>query len=92
MINDNDLSEGFDAGNYANAYDTTDLEQAISSLSPNRSEAYIDAFILGFFSSYAPHEMAGYENTYLDAYYSVSGTRCVELGYVDTIETDESAD
>ena len=85
---DNVLSAGFDAGNYANAYETTDYDRAVASLSMNRSEAYIAAFTLGFFSSYEPDEMGEHADTYLGALQSDFGRRCVELGYVDPEEID----
>lgn len=53
---DDQIRRGIDAGNYANAYETTCLETALAKLR-RRSEAYRAAFILGFFGSYEPHEM-----------------------------------
>ena len=50
------LSEGFDAGNYANAYDSTDLDDFEDKLE-GRAPAYVGGFVLGFYSSYAPHEI-----------------------------------
>ncbi len=85
---DRQLSLGFDAGNYASAYETQNYSKAIARLSMNRSDAYQVAFTLGFFSSYEPDEMGEDEYTYLDAYHSTYGQRCVELGYVDAIETE----
>jgi len=41
---DQTLSLGFAAGNYAAAYETSDFNQAIASLSPNRSLTYVQAF------------------------------------------------
>lgn len=90
MSQDNDISQGFDAGNYAAAYETTDYDQAIGRLSMNRSPAYIEAFTLGFFSSYTLDEMSDHVDTYLQAYNSPAGQRCLELGYLDPIEpTDD---
>jgi len=79
---DHTLTLGFDAGNYAAAYETSDYDQAIASLSPNRPLAYIQAFTLGFFSSYTLDEMAAHDETYLEALDSEAGRRCVELGWV----------
>lgn len=85
---DTELSRGFDAGNYAAAYETTDYSEAIAKLSMNRSDEYVAAFTLGFFSSYEHHEMGEHEGTYRDAYGSAAGKRCVELGYVDAREEE----
>jgi hypothetical protein len=85
-ITDTQLSRGFDAGNYANAYETTNLTQAITSLSPNRDEAYLSAFTLGFFATYELDEIPGtHQDTYLNAYHSPAGQRCLELGYIDPL-------
>jgi hypothetical protein len=80
---DNTLSLGFDAGNYAEAYETSDYSQAIASLSPNRSHDYVSAFTLGFFSSYTLDEMGAHSHTYLNALNSKAGRRCIELGWID---------
>jgi muramoyltetrapeptide carboxypeptidase LdcA involved in peptidoglycan recycling len=78
-MNDTDISRGFDAGNYANAYETTDFERALGSLSMNRSAEYVAAFTLGFFSSYERHEMGEHADHYEIALESV-GVRARELG------------
>ncbi len=85
---DQHLSDGFDDGNYANAYETQNYNKAIARLSMNRSDAYIVAFTLGFFAAYELDEMGEHEYTYLDAYHSTYGQRCVELGYVDALDSD----
>lgn len=77
------LSRGFDAGNYASAYETTNYAEALASLSPNRSAGYVAAFTLGFFSSYELHEMGEHTEAYLAAFNSEHGQRCVALGYVE---------
>lgn len=81
------LSRGFDAGNYASAYETTSYNYAVASLSMNRSAAYLAAFTLGFFSSYELSEMGEHADTYTDALNSVHGRRCIELGYVMATDT-----
>lgn len=85
---DTELARGFDAGNYANAYETTDYDAALARLSMNRTEAYVVAFTLGFFSSYEPSEIGEHEQTFTIALMSEHGRRCVELGYVDRTEDD----
>jgi hypothetical protein len=57
-MNDTDISRGFDAGNYANAYETTDFERALGSLSMNRSAEYVAASRLASFALTERHEMA----------------------------------
>lgn len=86
QIDDTQISRGFDAGNYANAYETTNLTQALSRLSPNGSEAYQTAFILGFFATYELDEMGMHTETFLSAYHSDIGWRCIQLGYIDPIK------
>lgn len=76
---DDNISRGFDAGNYANAYETTDYDSAIARLSPNRSAEYVAAFTLGFFSSYEENEIGSDLETYLEALQLV-GARAKELG------------
>lgn len=89
---DQTISLGFDAGNHAAAYETSDFNEAITSLSPNRSHTYRQAFTLGFFSSYELDEMGEHEETYLEALDSEVGLRCVELGWVDPIEEQDYDD
>lgn len=76
---DEQISRGFDAGNYANAYETTDYDRAIASLSMNRSKAYVAAFTLGFFGSYEPHEMGSHLEAVQEAW-ALVGKRAKELG------------
>ena len=92
------LSRGFDAGNYCNAYETQDYDRALSirTAKPRpgvRAElqtAWQVAFTLGFFGSYEFDEMGEHEDTYREALASAHGQRCVELGFVDRDESDES--
>ncbi len=81
---DHQLSSGFDAGNHANAYDTTDLDEALAVLSPNRSPAFLAAFVLGFYSSFEQAEVpCTHAQAFAEALASDAGRRCVELGYRD---------
>jgi len=74
---DRDISRGFDAGNYASAYQTTDYAHAIASLSTARTPEYVAAFTLGFLSSL---EMGESEHeAYSDAL-ALVGDRARELG------------
>ena len=79
-----DVNHGFSAGNYANAYETTDYETAVARLSMNRPAEYIAAFTLGFFASYELHEMTTDEaEAFTKAYKSPGGRECVAAGYCD---------
>jgi hypothetical protein len=84
-----DIRRGFDAGNYANAYETTDLSEALAKLSPNRSTEYVAAFTLGFFSSYSLPEMGSDVEAYQEAYFSETGKACLAAGYVDIRAAEE---
>ena len=88
---DLDISRGFDAGNYAAAYQTQDYQYALGCLSPNRSAAYIAAFTLGFFSSFDIDEMGEYSYEYEQAYASV-GARALQLGIAVPEEGDRSGE
>lgn len=76
---DDQISRGFDAGNYANAYETTSLARALAKLSPNRAKAYVAAFTLGFLSDRERHEMGSHEEAF-DAAYALVGERAKALG------------
>jgi hypothetical protein len=52
-----DKSHGFDAGNYAAAYETEDYEVAANRIAGKVSKTYMQAHMLGFFSSYELHEI-----------------------------------
>lgn len=83
---DNDLSHGFSAGSYCNAYENRDFEKAcdLMQASGNRSTAWIHAFILGFFSSYELHEIPEkHLEAFIAAWRSEDGRRVVGLGYCD---------
>lgn len=79
------ISKAFDAGNYANAYETLDLEDCAIEDMPENERA---SFVLGFFSSYALDEIFDRE-TFDMAYWSDAGQYVVNVaGYCDT-RTDE---
>ena len=84
-----DLTYGFAAGNYANAYETTDLSEALAKLSMNRSAEYVAAFTLGFLSSYSLGEMGSDVEAYREAYFSETGKACIAAGYVDIRAAEE---
>lgn len=85
-----DLAHGFSAGNYANAYETEDLEVAIQKRNvATRSEAYRAAFILGFYGSYELHEIPlSHRDAFDEAYHSDYGHGVLELGYTGSRKKD----
>lgn len=83
---DTDLSHGFDAGNYANAYETQDLTAGLTKHN-DQSEAFRHAYTLGFFSSYELDEIpSDVRDQFDDAYTSEDGQRVLALGYTDARE------
>jgi len=84
-----DVTFGFEAGNYANAYETRDLQTALAKLSMNRSAEYVAAFTLGFFSSYSLGEMGADVEAYQEAYFSETGKACIKAGYIDARDESE---
>ena len=56
------ISRAFDAGNYANAYESQDLLKACAKAEKkypveSKKQAWCDGFVLGFFSSYEIKEI-----------------------------------
>jgi hypothetical protein len=85
---DTDLSRGFSAGNYCNAYETQDFASAIVKREvKDKSSAFAIAFTMGFFGSYELHEIPDdHREMFIDAYKSSLGQRVLELGYCDPRE------
>lgn len=77
-----EMSEAFSAGNYANAYETTDLSETDYHEYQPHARA---AFVLGFFGSYSLSEIGGDERDEFDeAYHSPAGRYVVEVAkYTD---------
>jgi hypothetical protein len=74
------ISRAFDRGNYANAYESTDLEDFEIE---DMSEIERPAFVLGFFGSYSLDEIPDRE-TFDVCYWSEAGQYVVkEAGYTD---------
>jgi hypothetical protein len=84
------ISRGFDAGNYANAYETQDLESALEmSNADEQSPEFRSAFILGFFASYELDEIpSSNREEFDDAYWSEAGKAVVAAGYCDSREDE----
>jgi len=87
---DIELSHGFSAGNYCNAYETSNLEEALEKRDlEERSEPYSVAFVMGFFASYELEEIPGsYREEFDQAYHSKLGQRVLELGYTEGRDDD----
>lgn len=84
---DTALRRGFDAGNYAAAYETDCYDTAIAGLSMNRSAEYEAAFTLGFFSSCELSEMS--DPDAFEAAYALVAPRMIELGIAVEREEEE---
>ena len=94
------LSRGFDAGNYANAYTSTDLQDAWEAECDEaeenddydrvKSEAFHGAFVIGFFGSYELHEIPEDARDDYDAAIGRFAPRMREIGIA--VDVDESED
>lgn len=82
-MNETNLSRGFEAGSYADSYETNNLDTALDNIG-NHDQDYIDAFVMGFLSSYELHEIP---TTWIErleqAYWSRAGRKVVKLGYAE---------
>ena len=86
-----EMSRAFYAGNYANAYETTDL-LACEEIE-DMSEHERAAFVLGFFGSYERSEMGSDVETYDAAYWSPAGRYVVlEARYTDSRDEEYAAE
>lgn len=75
------LSRGFDAGNYANAYTSENLSKAWRFHNAlTKDPAYRAAFVIGFFSSYETHEVPGVHRDELIEAERTYGQRMRDLG------------
>lgn len=78
-----EVSSGFDHGNYANAYETQDLDAMLDAIA-DESETYRNAAIVAFFASYELHEIPSDQRDAFDsAYFSGAGKACIAAGYCD---------
>jgi hypothetical protein len=93
-----EVSRGYDAGNYANAYVSEDLEAALAQEVEEKaeereelSEEFRHAFILGFFASYMLEEIPLSNREEYDlAYFSAAGKQALACGYFES-RADEYA-
>lgn len=85
---DDALSQGFSAGNYANAYTSNDLQAALEVLDDEprelnggeTREAFRAAFMIGFFSSYEDDEMSDEDREHHDEAYNAWAARMMQIG------------
>jgi hypothetical protein len=82
------LSRAFDAGNYCNAYETNNLAEAEEKhKTESEGEAYMAAFLLGFFSSYELEEIPyDVRDIHEEAYNSKYGKVVLKRGWIDPRE------
>lgn len=81
-----EISRAFSAGNFADAYETNDLDNTHVDDLPEHERA---AFVLGFFSSYTLDEIGSDREIFDECYFSEAGKYIVnEAGYCDD-RTDE---
>jgi hypothetical protein len=83
------LSQGYSAGNWANAYTSQDLKRAwiadFGSAEGPEDPTYRAAYILGFFSALELYEIPGsYREVYDSAYWSDAGQAVIEAGYTES--------
>jgi len=89
---DDQISRGFDAGNYANAYETNSFATALASLSPNRAKAYVAAFTLGYFGDREPNELTEAQLEAVTEAYALVGKRAKALGIAVSEPVDVSGE
>lgn len=83
------MSRAFDSGNYANAYESTNLDDFDLDAMPEHERA---AFVLGFFGSYSLDEIGSDREVFDECYWSEPGRYVVHVaGYCDA-RTEEYAE
>lgn len=83
------ISHAFDRGNYANAYESTDLDDHDIDDMP---EIERHAFVLGFFGSYSLDEIGSDREAFDEAYFSDAGKHVLSCGYTDCRADEYAAD
>lgn len=83
------FERGWVAGNYANAYGGEDLDESHDNereLELN-NDAWYAGYVLGFYSSYALHEVPDeYRERYVGAFQSEAGRLALEAGFIDDLD------
>lgn len=82
-----EMSAAFDAGNYCNAYETTDLDAALEFVEFKPHERA--AFVLGFFGSYTLDEIGSYREIFDECYFSEAGKYVVHVARYTDSRDDE---
>lgn len=81
-----EMSNAFDAGNCASAYETDDIAECDIAEMPDHERA---AFVLGFFGSLALDEIGSDREVFDEAYYSPAGRYVVEVAKYTDDRSDE---
>lgn len=81
-----EISRAFDSGNYANAYEGTDLDAFEIDEMPAHERA---AFVLGFFGTCTLDEIGSDREAFDDAYWSPAGRYVVTIARYTDDRTDE---
>lgn len=83
-----EISRAFDAGNYANAYETDVFDETlVEDMAPHEEAAYI----LGFFGTYTLDEIGSDREAFDEAYNSPTGRYVVEVAKYTDDRTEEYA-
>lgn len=84
----NEMSRAFDSGNFANAYESTDLESFARKLEgwPEHMRA---AFVLGFFGSYTLDEIGSDREIFDECYWSKAGQYVIKVARYCDDRTDD---
>lgn len=83
-----EMSRAFDSGNYANAYETTDIDECGLD---EMSEHERAAFVLGFFGTYTLDEIGSSREMFDEAYFSPAGQYVVTVAKYTDDRTEEYA-
>jgi hypothetical protein len=84
------ISQAFSAGNCANAYKSTDLDDHDIHDMPEHKRA---AFVLGFFASYTLDEIGSDREVFDECYWSPAGQYVVKVaGYTDSRDDEYAAE
>jgi len=87
-----EMSRAFDAGNFANAYETRDLATALDAYESMLDHEHA-AFVLGFFGSYSLDEIGSDREIFDEAYWSDAGRYVVNVArYTDSRAEEYNAE
>lgn len=84
-----EISRAFDSGNYANAYESTNLDDHdLDEMKPHERAA----FVLGFFGSYSLDEIGSDREIFDEAYFSPAGLYVVNVARYTDDRAEEYAE